>query len=130
MKIYSSASVPADPLEHGEGVTMQWLITREQEIGQLVALGKELSYATAIADNDDVALATAGAPPAAAPVAAYETEAGKVEVDTIRRIRRSGQSTPDEELAALKALDMPAALAQAIVDNDTLRVKKSATAGE
>lgn len=106
------------------------LITRAEEIAQLVALGKELSYATAVADNDDVALATAGAPPAPAVVLAYETEAGKVEVDTIRRLRRGGQSTPDEELAALRSLDMPVALAQAIVDNDTLRVKRSTTAGE
>jgi len=106
------------------------LITRDEEIRALVALGKELGYATAIADNDDVALVTAGAPPAVAPPLAYETEAGKVEVDTIRRLRRGGQSTPDEELAALRSLDMPAALAQAIVDNDTLRVKKSAATGE
>ncbi len=29
VKVYSSASVPAAPVEHGEGVSIQWLINRE-----------------------------------------------------------------------------------------------------
>ena len=30
MKIYSSSSVPVDPVEHGEGVAIRWLIGAEQ----------------------------------------------------------------------------------------------------
>jgi len=101
------------------------LITREQEIAQLVGLGKELSYATAVADNDDVAMTPAGTVVARAEVPKYETEAGKIQVDTIRRLRRSTAISAADELAALTALEMPLVLAQAIVDNDELRIRKS-----
>jgi hypothetical protein len=102
------------------------LITREQEIAQLVGLGKELSYATAVADNDDVAMTPAGTVVALVEVPKYETEAGKIQVDTIRRLRRSAAISATDELAALTALEMPLVLAQAIVDNDELRIRKSA----
>jgi len=103
------------------------LITRDVEVKQLVEIGKELPYALAIADNDDVKLTTKvpTAPPP--PVPAYETEAGKVMVDTIRRLRRQGQSTPEGEFQALEGAEMPPDLAQAIVDNDALRMKKAAS---
>jgi hypothetical protein len=104
------------------------LSTRVQEIEQLVTLGYELSYATAIADNDDVAMTPSGAVIAPVVLLAYETETGKVEVDTIRRSTRARQTTAADELAALRSLEMPTDLAQAIVDNDSLRLVKQAAA--
>ena len=94
----------------------------------MVTLGYELPYATAIADNDDVAMTPSGAVIVPVVLLAYETEAGKVEVDTIRRSTRSRQMSAIDELAALKALEMPIDLAQAIVDNDSLRLVKQAAA--
>jgi hypothetical protein len=104
------------------------LITRDVEVKQLVAMGKELPYALAIADNDDVALAEKNVPPKVVVIPYYETEAGKVQVDTIRRLRRQRQSSADEELQALGNLEMPADLAGAIVENDALRMKKETSA--
>lgn len=101
------------------------LITREQEIAQLVAIGEELPYATALADADDVALTPAKAVIAPAVVLAYETDEGKTKVDTIRRLTRSGQITSKEEIAALLELQMPQGLASAIADNDLVRIKKA-----
>jgi hypothetical protein len=104
------------------------LITRAQEIDALIALGYELPYATAIADNDDVAMTPSGAVIAPVVLKQYETEAGKIEVDTIRRLARSRQIEANVELQALTALAMPVDLAQAIVDNDSLRLIKQAAA--
>ena len=104
------------------------LITRAQEVDALIALGYELPYATAIADNDDVAMTPSGAAVAPVVLKAYETEAGKVEVDTIRRATRARQMSATDEQAALVALAMPADLATAIVDNDSLRLVKVAAA--
>lgn len=101
------------------------LITRDQEIQQLVDIGKEIPYALAISNQDDVKL-TKGIPTNPPPnPPRYETEAGKLEVDTARRMRRSGQLTPDEEFQALQVLGMPAETARAVVDNDTVRITKS-----
>lgn len=105
------------------------LISRDDEVKQLVAIGKELPYALAIADNDDVALAEKAVPPKVVVVLDYETEAGKVQVDTIRRLRRGGQTTAEQETISLSALQMPDDLAQAIVDNDGLRIKAGAAGG-
>lgn len=105
------------------------LITRNEEVQQLVTIGEEMPYALAIAANDDVKLAKPNVPVVVVQVPEYETEAGKVQVDTIRRLRRQGQSSADEELTALSSLQMPAGLAQAIVDNDALRIKASAAGG-
>ena len=106
------------------------LITRDEEIAQLVSLGKEISYAIAIADNDDVAIAKAQTKVEAKVLPKYETDAGKVQVDTIRRLRRSGQITSTEELSALTALEMSSDLAQAIVDNDALRIKQTSSSSD
>ena len=100
------------------------LITRDQEIEALIALGKELPYAIAIADNDDVKVAEKAVVVIPKPVPLYETEEGKIRVDTIRRLRRQRQITPEEEQQALVALEMPAPLAKAIVDNDEIRLRK------
>jgi hypothetical protein len=103
------------------------LITREQEISQLVAIGEELPYATALADSDDVALTPAKAVIFPVVVLDYETDEGKTKVDTIRRLTRSGQLTSTDEIAALLELQMPRGLAEAIADNDLVRIKKSVT---
>jgi hypothetical protein len=99
------------------------LITRAEEIGALVAIGQEISFATAIADNDDVALTPAGATTVKAAELKYQTDAGKVEVDSARRLRRQNQISELDEFNELVSLEMPKDLAQAIVDNDTLRIK-------
>jgi hypothetical protein len=101
------------------------LITRDQEIAQLVAIGEELPYATALADSDDVALTPAKAVIAPVVVLDYETDEGKTKVDTIRRLTRSGQLTSKDEIAALLELQMPQGLASAIADNDLVRIKKA-----
>lgn len=100
------------------------LIARDQEIEQLIAMGKELPYAIAIADNDDVKIAEKAVVVAPAPVLFYETEEGKIRVDTIRRLRRQRQISPEQELATLVELEIPQTMAQAIVDNDELRLRK------
>jgi hypothetical protein len=103
------------------------LITRDGEISELVALGIELPLATAYADNDDVAMTPSGATAPPVVLLAYETDSGKIQVDTIRRERRQRQLSDTDELAALTALQMPDDMAKAIVDNDTLRLSKSTT---
>ena len=133
IKRRAAAAVAADPaltieLETIRARRKKSLITRTQEIEQLVTLGYELPYATAIADNDDVVMTPSGKVVAPVVLKAYETEAGKVEVDTIRRSTRSRQMSAVDEQAALVALAMPADLAQAIVDNDSLRLIKVAAA--
>jgi len=62
--------------------------------------------------------------PSLAPVpkAYYETDAGKIEVDTIRRLRRKGQLTRAQEITELIILGMPKDLATSMVDNDTARL--------
>ena len=131
IKRLAAAAVAADPaltieLETIRARRKKSLITRTQEIEQLITLGYELPYATAIADNDDVVMTPSGAVVAPVVLKAYETEAGKIEVDTIRRSTRARQMSAVDEQAALVALAMPADLAQAIVDNDSLRLVKVA----
>ena len=103
------------------------LISREQEVEQLIFLGKEFSYAAAIADNDDVALTASAAKPPAVVLLAYETDEGKISVDTLRRQRRQGSLPASDEMKSLMSLQMPQSLAQAIVNNDALRIRQSAS---
>jgi hypothetical protein len=56
------------------------------------------------------------------PTAEYETDAGKVKVDTIRRLRRKNRIDRNQELADLQLLGMPADVANAIADNDDARL--------
>lgn len=100
------------------------LITRDDEVSALVSIGKELPYALAIADNDEVAITEKAEVVIPKPIPLYETEEGKIRVDTIRRLRRQRQISPEDELAALVAIEMPQTMAQAIVDNDELRLTK------
>ena len=56
------------------------------------------------------------------PQANYETDTGKIEVDTIRRLRRKNLISQDDELLELQELGMPADLAGVMVANDTARI--------
>lgn len=104
-------------------------IDRPTEVSRLQALEMPDDISTAMADADDFKVAQKVELETKPVLAAYETEAGKVRIDTIRRSHRARQTTPAEELAALLALQMPPELAQAIVDNDELRLRKE-TASE
>jgi hypothetical protein len=103
-------------------------IDREGELSELAALGVPEYLAKAYADNDDVALVEK-VPTAAAPeVPEYETDAGKIKVDTIRRARRKAAITREDELAQLAELGMPDWLVQAVVENDDIRMTGKAEA--
>ena len=52
----------------------------------------------------------------------YETDAGKIVVDTIRRRRRKLLITRDQEIAALLETGMPIAQATATANNDDVRL--------
>lgn len=54
----------------------------------------------------------------------YETDAGKVQVDTIRRQRRARKISRDEEIASFLELGMPPELAISYADNDDERLRK------
>ena len=134
IKRLAASAKAADPAIAVEEATIREqrtkeLITADQEKAALVSLGKELPYALAITKQDTVKLTPKATVTVPVLLPEYETEAGKVQVDTIRRLRRQGQSSSVDELAALGALEMPADLAQAIVDNDALRIKTSAAGG-
>ncbi len=127
------------------------LIDRPTEISALIALEMPDDISSAMADADDFKIQQhieAETKPVLAP---YETEAGKLLVDTVRRARRTRTITADDELALLtatvvptgreprteifaglriyQALSMPGELAQAYVANDELRMTKIATTG-
>jgi hypothetical protein len=61
-------------------------------------------------------------------VPVYETDAGKVQVDTLRRQRRKSTIARDQEIAGLQALGMPVDYARAIADNDDIRLAEKGTA--
>ena len=97
-------------------------LTRDEEIAELLNLGMPVDYAKAIADNDDVKLLekvlleTKEVPPL------YETDAGKVAIDTIRRNRRKLLIDHAAEVKELMGLDMPDYYAEALADNDDVRL--------
>ena len=68
--------------------------------------------------------------PTAPPPAVYETEVGKIWVDTIRRRRRKGAITRDEELAALIRTGYEPDEAEVIADNDQERLGKGVAEAE
>jgi hypothetical protein len=98
------------------------MITRDEEIAGLQRLGAPIDYATAIADNDDARLAAAAVTEVGPPKPLYETDAGKITVDTIRRQRRKDLITRDDEVAGLLELEMTELYATAIADNDDARL--------
>jgi hypothetical protein len=98
------------------------MITRDEEIAGLQKLGAPIDYATAIADNDDARLAAAAVTEIGPPKPFYETDAGKIQVDTLRRERRKDIISRDEEIAGLMELEMTELYATAIADNDDARL--------
>ena len=103
------------------------LITRDQEVAGLQGLGMPVDYATAVADNEDVRLAAEVTAKVGPPKALYETDHGKIQVDTIRRERRKELITREQEVAAFEDLEMPAEYAAAIADNDDARLAEKST---
>ncbi len=109
--------------------TIRWqrrklYIERDVEIARLVGLEVPNPLAAAYADEDDILIAEKRIVRPELAIPFYETEEGKIRVDTIRRLRRSRQITSEDEFAAFTSLEMPESMAQAIVDNDELRLKK------
>jgi len=60
----------------------------------------------------------------------YETDAGRIQVDTIRRRRRKRIITRDQEIAALLETGMPVDQATAAADNDDVRLAEKGEEGE
>jgi hypothetical protein len=56
----------------------------------------------------------------------YETDMGKVQVDTLRRQRRKMAITRDQEISNLQTLGMPVDYARALADNDDIRLAEKA----
>ncbi|MBA7686615.1 hypothetical protein ES703_95065 [subsurface metagenome] len=56
----------------------------------------------------------------------YETDAGRIQVDTIRRLRRKLLITRDQEKAGLLELGIPVNEAEAAVANDDVRLAEKA----
>lgn len=52
----------------------------------------------------------------------YQTDSGKIQVDTLRRQRRKLLITRDQEIAALVDIGMSTGEAQSIADNDDVRI--------
>jgi len=65
----------------------------------------------------------------APPTPVYETDAGKLRSDTLRRLRRKAKISRDEEIAGLLGLGMPVGLAAANADNDDARLAEKETEG-
>jgi len=64
--------------------------------------------------------------PLSPPAAEYTTDAGKIKVDTIRRNRRKGVITRDQEIAQLLTIGMDNDYAAAVASNDDARLGESA----
>ena len=60
----------------------------------------------------------------------YETDAGRIQVDTIRRRRRKLIITRDQEIAALLETGMPVDQATSAADNDDVRLAEKGGEGE
>ncbi len=100
----------------------QRLISRDEEISELIALGLDTELATAYAGNDDLRLVKEAAPKPPGVVSEYQTADGKVKIETIRLARRQGLISRLEEVTSLADLEMPAELASSYADNDDLRL--------
>ncbi len=68
--------------------------------------------------------------PTSPAVAYYDTNIGKIQVDTVRRQRRKGQLTRDQEIAALIATGYEPAEATVVADNDDERLAKGVAEAE
>lgn len=56
------------------------------------------------------------------PKAYYETDEGKIDVDTIRRLRRKLKITREQEIVYLQELGMPLDMAKSVANNDDARL--------
>lgn len=97
-------------------------ISRDEEIMELMELEMSDELAISYSDNDELRLAVVKPPVPVVIVALYQTELGKVNVDTFRRARRDRLISRDEEIRLLTDLDMPADLAISYADNDDIRL--------
>lgn len=102
-------------------------LTRDEEIAELLGLGMPVDYSEAIADNDDIRLAEKKELEPKEIPRKYETDAGKVEIDTIRRERRKLLITREQEVKRLLTLEMPDWFAEAIAGNDDVRLTEKST---
>jgi hypothetical protein len=132
IKRLAAAKPAADPTLTVQEATIREqrtkeLINESQEISALVALGIEVDLATAYAQQDTVKLAKTAVPAVVKPLLPYQTDTGKTQIDTIRRLTRAGQMTYQDEINALVQLQMPQAEATAVADNDQVRIKKAST---
>jgi hypothetical protein len=100
----------------------QRLISREEEVAALIALGLTPALANAHAANDDLRLEKPRVVVTPEVVPIYQTAEGKVTLDTIRLSRRQQLISRDEEITALMELEVPDELARSFADNDELRV--------
>jgi hypothetical protein len=64
--------------------------------------------------------------PIAPPVPEYETDIGKIKVDTIRRTRRKELISRDQEITYLQGLGMTPDHATTIANNDDIRLAEKA----
>ncbi len=103
----------------------QRTISKDAEITALLGLGLASGLATAYADNDDLRLVKAAAVKPPEVKLEYQTDDGKVNVETIRLSRRQRRIMRDEEIMALMELEMSDELAIAYADNDDLRLVKA-----
>jgi hypothetical protein len=132
IKRLAAAKPAADPTLTVQEATIREqrtkeLINESQEISALVALGIEVPLATAYAQQDTVKLAKTAVPAVVKPLLPYQTDTGKTQIDTIRRLTRAGQMTYQDEINALVQLQMPQAEATAVADNDQVRIKKASS---
>ncbi len=100
----------------------QRLISRDEEITLFLDLEIEVGLATAYADNDDMRLVKVAVAKPPEVKLEYQTDDGKVKVETIRLSRRQQRISRDEEVMALMDLEMSDELAISIADNDDLRL--------
>lgn len=104
----------------------QRLISRDEEVVELLQLGLVASLANSYADNDDLRLAKEAVARAPEVIPEYQTDDGKVKVETIRLRRRQRLISRAEEITSLVELEMSTELAVAYADNDDLRLIKVA----
>jgi hypothetical protein len=107
----------------------QRLLSRDQEISELLNLGLDYGLAMAYADNDDMRLVKEVAPKPPEIIPEYLTDDGKVKVETIRLSRRQRKISRYQEITSLVDLEMSSELAVAYADNDDLRLIKETTGG-
>lgn len=106
-------------------------ISIDQYRDRLIELGLVPERAVGYMIREIARLKPEEAPKAIAPPKPYyETDAGRIQVDTVRRRRRKLIITRDQEIANLLATGMPVAQATAAADNDDVRLAEKGAEGE